>query len=74
MLDIWDTVLDMLDVWDMLPDTDMLDTQDMPVTDMQDTHGVSLPTPTVPSSQLNPLMSSLPAPNTWLPMLKKRTI
>merc|ERR1711971_937039 len=35
---------------------------------------VSLPTPTVPSSQLNPLMSSLPAPNTWLPMLKKRTI
>ena len=48
MLDIWDTVLDMLDIWDMLPDTDMLDTQDMPVTDMQDTHGVSLPTPTVP--------------------------
>merc|ERR1712001_407267 len=34
------------------PDTDMLDTQDMPVTDMQDTHGVSLPTPTVPLDQL----------------------
>merc|ERR1712226_885375 len=48
MLDIWDTVLDMLDIWDMLQDTDMMDTQDMPVTDMQDTHGVSLPTPTVP--------------------------
>merc|ERR1712001_169360 len=51
------------------PDTDMLDTQDMPVTDMQDTHGVSLPTPTVPQYQLNPLMLLLPVPPTWLPMV-----
>merc|ERR1719402_1494172 len=34
---------------------------------------VSLTTPTVLSSQLSPLMLSLPAPNTWLPMLKKKT-
>merc|ERR1712088_986374 len=64
-------------------DTYMLDTHMlvpitvMPVTpDGPDTHmpQLSLDTPTVPSSQLNPLMSSLPVPTTWLPMLKKRTI
>merc|ERR1712072_444652 len=53
-------------------DMDMLDTQDTPEHTLDgDTHMPqhSLDTPTVPSSQLNPLMSSLPVPTTWLPML-----